>query len=452
MPELGGVRYKGALTDNLLLQEYLMRNVVIVSGARTAVGNFGGALKDVPVVDLGATAVKGALKKAGLRPVAGEGLLALEPKALAGRGKIDLEKAAYDYEDSLQPIQVDEVILGNVVGAGQGQNVARQAMLRAGVPKETTAFTINKVCASGMKAIALGAQAIGGGDADVIVAGGMENMSRIPYAMPAARWGARMNDTSVVDLLVHDGLWEIFYGYHMGLTAENLSVLYGISRQEQDELGVLSHQRARQAMADGRAAQEIVPVLIPQRKGAPLVVDTDERPMDTSLEKMGKLSPAFKKDGTVTAGNASGINDAAAAVLLMAEDKAAEQGLKPLARILSYASGGLDPAYMGAGPVPAVKKALARAGIGLGDLDLVELNEAFACQALVCLRELKLGVEKTNVMGSGISIGHPIGASGARIVLALANELRRRGGRLGLATLCIGGGQGMAMVIEALAG
>jgi acetyl-CoA C-acetyltransferase len=260
-----------------------------------------------------------------------------------------------------------------------------------------------------------------------------------------------MNDVPMVDLLVHDGLWEIFYGYHMGLTAENLASLYGISRKEQDELGVLSHQRARQAMADGRAAEEIVPVVIPQRKGEPVVVDTDERPMDTTLEKMARLAPAFRKDGTVTAGNASGINDAAAALLVMAEDKARDLGLKPLARILSYGSGGLDPAYMGAGPVPAVKKALARAGIGIPDLDLVELNEAFACQALVCMRELDLGLEKTNVVGSGISIGHPIGATGARIVLSLANELRRRGGRLGLATLCIGGGQGMAMVIESLA-
>lgn len=427
-----------------------MRDVVIVSGARTAVGNFGGSLKDVPVVDLGAVAIRGALQKAGVRPVAGEGLLAVEPKALAGRGKIDLETQGYDYPESAAPVQVDEVIMGNVVGAGQGQNVARQAMIRAGVTKETTAFTVNKVCASGMKAVALAAQAIGSGEADVIVAGGMENMSRIPYAMPSARWGARMNTTEMIDLMVHDGLWEIFYGYHMGITAENLASLYGISREDQDALGVLSHQRARAAMADGRCAQEIVPVAIPQRKGPPQLVEVDERPMDTSLEKMAQLKPAFRKDGTVTAGNASGINDAAAAVLLMAADRAKDLGIEPLARVVAYASGGLDPAYMGAGPVPAAQKVLAKAGATVGDLDLVELNEAFACQALVCMRELGLDPEKTNALGSGISIGHPIGATGARIVLTLVNELRRRKGRLGLASLCIGGGQGMAMLVEAV--
>jgi acetyl-CoA C-acetyltransferase len=427
-----------------------MREVVIVSGARTAVGNFGGSLKDVPVVDLGAVAIRGALHKAGVRPVAGEALLSVEPRALAGRGRIELETQAYEYPESAAPVQVDEVIMGNVVGAGQGQNVARQAMIRAGVPKEATAFTVNKVCASGMKAVALAAQAIRSGEADVIVAGGMENMSRIPYAVPSARWGARMNAAEMIDLMVHDGLWEIFYGYHMGITAENLASLYGISRQDQDALGVLSHQRARAAMADGRCAEEIVPVAIPQRRGSPVLVDSDERPMETSLEKMGQLKPAFRKDGTVTAGNASGINDAAAAVLLMGADTARDLGLEPWARVVAYASGGLDPAYMGAGPVPAVKKALAKAGATVGDLDLVELNEAFACQALVCMRELGLEEEKTNVLGSGVSIGHPIGATGARIVLTLVNELRRRKGRLGLASLCIGGGQGMAMLVEAL--
>ncbi|MFU8857350.1 MAG: acetyl-CoA C-acetyltransferase [Deferrisomatales bacterium] len=427
-----------------------MREVVIVSGARTAVGNFGGSFKDVPVVDLGAVAIKGALQKARLRPAAGEALLAAEPKALAGRGMIDLEKAAHDYDPSFPAVQVDEVIMGNVVGAGQGQNVARQAMMRAGVSKETTAFTVNKVCASGMKAIALAAQAIGSGDANVVVAGGMENMSRIPYAVPSARWGARMNATEMIDLMVHDGLWEIFYGYHMGITAENLASLYGIGREDQDALGVLSHQRARAAMADGRCAEEIVQVPIPQRKGPPQLVELDERPMDTSLEKMAQLKPAFRKDGTVTAGNASGINDAAAALLLMAADTARELGLAPLARVVAHASGGLDPAYMGAGPVPAVNKVLQKAGVSLGDIDLVELNEAFACQALVCMRELGLDMDRTNVLGSGISIGHPIGATGARIVLALVNELRRRQGRLGLASLCIGGGQGMAMLVEAL--
>ncbi len=427
-----------------------MREVVIVSGARTAVGSFGGALKKVPVVDLGATVVKETLRRAGVRPVAGDDLRGYGPRALADQGTTELELRHYDYDDALRPLQVDEVILGNVVGTGQGQNVARQASIRAGVPKETPAFTVNKVCASGMKALALAAQSIREGEADAVVAGGMENMSRIPYALPAARWGARMNNTDLVDLMVHDGLWECFYGYHMGVTAENLASLYGITREEQDELGVLSHRRARQAIADGRCAQEIVPVLVPQRKGDPVPFDTDERPMDTSLEKMARLRPAFKKGGTVTAGNASGINDGAAALLLMGADAAEAAGLEPLARITAWASGGVDPAYMGIGPVPAARKALAKAGLTVADLDLVELNEAFAAQAIACMRELELDLEKTNVMGSGISIGHPIGCSGARIVLALVNELRRRGGRLGLATLCIGGGQGMAMVVEAV--
>ncbi len=427
-----------------------MRQVVIVSGARTAVGNFGGALKDVPVADLGATAVRGALTRAGVRPVAGEAVRALAPAALADRGQTELEARYHDYDDGLTPLQVDEVILGNVVGAAQGQNVGRQASIRAGVPKETPAFTVNKVCASGMKAIALAAQSIGSGEADAVVAGGMENMSQIPYALPAARWGARMNNTDLVDLMVHDGLWECFYGYHMGLTAENLAELYGISREEQDELGALSHQRARAAQADGRFAAEIVPVAVPRRRGDPVVVDTDERPMDTTAEKMGKLRPAFKKDGTVTAGNASGINDGAAALLLMGADAAERAGLQPLARVVAWASGGLDPAYMGLGPVPATRRALARAGLTSADLDLVELNEAFAAQAIACLRELELDLDKTNVVGSGVSLGHPIGCSGARIVVTLVNELRRRGGRFGLASLCIGGGQGMALVVEAV--
>ncbi len=427
-----------------------MRDVVIVSGARTAVGNFGGSLKDVPVAELGAAVIRAALERAGVRPVTGDKVASYAPKALADQGRIDLETTHYRYDEGLRPLQVDEVIMGNVVGAGQGQNVARQASIRAGVPKETPAFTVNKVCASGMKALALAAQSIASGEADVVVAGGMENMSRIPYAVPAARWGARMNDAALVDLMVHDGLWECFYGYHMGQTAENLAALYNISRQEQDELGVLSHQRARQAMADGRFAAEIVPVMVPRRKGDPVPFDTDERPMDTDMEKMARLRPAFKKDGTVTAGNASGINDGAAALVIMAAEAAEAAGLNPLARIVTWASGGVDPAYMGIGPVPATRKALEKAGLSVGDLDLVELNEAFAAQAIACMRELGLDLEKTNVLGSGISLGHPIGCTGARIVLSLVNELRRRGGRWGLATLCIGGGQGMAMVVESL--
>ena len=425
-----------------------MRDVVIVSGARTPVGAFDGSLKSTPVVQLGALVLKAALKKAGLRPVAGAKLTGVEPDALKGVGMVALEKEGYDYGDSLQPVQIDEVIMGNVVGAGQGQNVARQAMIRAGISKETPAFTVNKLCASGMKAVALGVQSIRAGEAEVVLAGGMENMTLIPYAVPAARWGARMGDVALVDLLTFDGLLESFYGYHMGVTAENIATKYGISKKEQDELGVLSHQRARKAIAQGLFKEEIVPVLVPQRKGDPKVFDTDERPMDTNLELMGKLRPAFKKDGTVTAGNASGINDAAAALLLMSEEKAKDLGLKPLAKVRSFASAGLDPAYMGLGPIPAVRKILAREKLAIGDFGAIELNEAFAAQAIGCVRELKCDMEKTNPLGSGISIGHPIGCTGARIMLTLIGQMQRNGFDLGLASLCIGGGQGMATVLE----
>ena len=425
-----------------------MVDVVIVSGTRTAVGNFGGSLKATPVVQLGALVLKETLKKVNLRPVVTDALTQFEPDALKGRGMIDLEKEAYDYDDSLQPVQVDEVIMGNVVGAGQGQNVGRQAMIRAGISKETNAFTINKVCASGMKAVALAAQAIRFGEAEIVLAGGMENMSLIPYSLPAARWGARMNNTELVDLMVFDGLFEIFYGYHMGITAENIAELYKISREEQDELGALSHQRARKAIADGLFKDEIVPVVIPQRKGDPVVFDTDERPMDTSVEKMAKLRPAFKKDGTVTAGNASGINDAAAALLLMSDSKAKELGLKPLVKIRDYSSGAVDPAYMGLGPVPAVRKILKKENLEINDFGVIELNEAFASQAIACVRELKCDMDKTNVLGSGISIGHPIGCTGARLLVTLMGEMLRKDHSLGLAALCIGGGQGMATVLE----
>jgi len=425
-----------------------MTDVVIVAGVRTPVGQFGGTLKATPVVDLGALVLKETLKRAGLRPVATEELTRFAPDPFKGKGMVDLEKKAYDYADSLRPIRIDEVIMGNVVGAGQGQNVARQATIRAGIPKETNAFTVNKVCASGMKAVALAAQSIKAGDAEIVLAGGMENMSLIPYALPAARWGARMNSAELVDLMVFDGLYEIFYGYHMGLTAENIAENYGISREEQDQLGALSHQRARKAIADGICRKEIAPVVIPQKKGDPLVFDTDERPMDTSVEKMAKLAPAFKKNGTVTAGNASGINDAAAALLVMSATKAKELGLKPLVKIRAYATGGVDPAFMGLGPIPAVRKILHREKLTISDFGAIELNEAFASQAIACIRELKCDMEKTNVLGSGISIGHPIGCSGARLLLTLANEMVRKGHALGLATLCIGGGQGMATVLE----
>ena len=425
-----------------------MREVVIVSGVRTAVGSFGGTLKDIPVVELGSIVIKEALKRAGIRPIVSETLKEFEPDIFKGKGMIELEKRYYDYDDSLKPVQVDEVIMGNVVGAGQGQNVARQAMIRAGVPKEINAFTVNKVCASGMKAVTLAAQAISSGEADVIVAGGMENMSMIPYAVPSARWGARMNNVEFVDLMVYDGLWEIFYGYHMGITAENIAESYGISRQEQDELGALSHKRARDAISKGIFKEEIVEVVVPQRKGDPIIFDTDERPMDTNVEKMAKLRPAFKKDGTITAGNASGINDAAAALVLMSREKAEELGIRPVVKIRAYASGAVDPAYMGLGPVPAVRKILKKEGLSIDDFGVVELNEAFAAQAIAVMRELKLDLDKTNPYGSGISIGHPIGCTGARILVTLMNEMKRKGYNLGLATLCIGGGQGMATILE----
>jgi acetyl-CoA C-acetyltransferase len=427
-----------------------MKKAVIVACSRTAVGTFGGSLKSTPVVELGATVIKGTLKKAGLRPVAPVLAEGVTPETLKTADLIELEKKYNDYEDSLKPVEVDEVIFGNVVAAGQGQNVARQAMIHGGVAKETPAFTVNKICASGMKAVALGAQAIGCGEAEVVLAGGMENMSLIPYALPAARWGARMNNTEMVDLMVMDGLFEIFYGYHMGITAENIAERYGISREEQDELGAMSHARARKAISEGIFKDEIVPVVIPQRKGDPLIFDTDERPMETTVEKMGKLRPAFKKDGTVTAGNASGINDAAASLLLMSEEKAKTMGLKPLAAIRAYASAAIDPAYMGLGPVPAVRKLLKRENLSIGDFGAIELNEAFASQALACVRELGCDMDKTNVHGSGISIGHPIGCSGARILVTLIGEMKRKGYGLGLAALCIGGGQGMATILEAM--
>ena len=425
-----------------------MREVVIVSAARTAVGTFGASLKDVSAIKLGALAIGAAIKKAHFKPITKKDLLDVAPDAFKGVGMTELEKSHYKWDESLQGVQVDEVIMGNVLQAGQGQNPARQAMIQAGVPKETNAFTVSKVCASGMKAIALGAQSIMVGDAEVVVAGGMESMSQVPYAFPLGRWGARMFNQEMVDLMVFDGLFEIFYGYHMGLTAENIAEKFGISRKEQDELGLMSHQRARAAIKNGLFKEEIVPVVIPQKKGEPIVFDTDERPMDTSLEKMGKLPTAFKQGGTVTAGNASGINDAAAAVVLMSKEMAKTLKLEPMGTIRSYAAGGVDPAYMGLGPIPAVRKALKKAGVGLSDIGLVELNEAFASQAIACVRELKFDMEKTNVNGSGISIGHPIGCSGARLVVTLLHEMKRRKINLGLATLCIGGGQGMAMVVE----
>lgn len=425
-------------------------SVVIASGVRTAIGNFGSSLRDIPVVQLGSKVINEVLIREGLRPLPPADCVVFRPKTL-DQGLTELEKKFGNWDESLREITVDEVIMGNVLQAGQGQNVARQAAVYAGLPKEVSAFTVNKVCASGLKAISLGVQAIASGSANVIIAGGMENMSNTPYALPRARWGYKMDLSGkgeILDLMVLDGLLEIFYGYHMGVTAENIAEKFGITRSEQDELGLLSHQRARKAIKDGIFKDEITPITIPQRKGDPVVFETDERPMETSIEKMSVLSPAFKKDGTVTAGNASGINDGAAAVLLMKEEECTGLGLEPLARIAGYASGAIDPAYMGLGPIPAVKKALKMANLTLDDIDLFELMEAFASQTIACIRELGISLDRTNIYGSGISLGHPIGCSGTRIVVTLLNALKRKKARYGLATMCIGGGQGMAMVLE----
>jgi acetyl-CoA C-acetyltransferase len=427
-----------------------MKEVVIVSGARTAVGEFGRSLKGVKVVDLGALVIKEAIKRAGLRPAVTDFLKECRPKPFGVFEQTEINKKYDDYDKSLTPVYFDEVIMGHGVQAGQGQSTARQSTVYAGLPEETNAYTVNKVCGSGMKAIALAAQAIAAGDAEAIVAGGMENMSNIPFGLADARWGYRMTMPygQITDLMVHDGLFEIFNGYHMGMTAENLAELYKISREEQDLFAFTSHQRARAAIASGGFDEEIVPVVIPQKKGDAIVFKVDERPMDTSLDKMAKLAPVFKKNGTVTAGNASGINDAAAAVVVMSADKAKSLGLKPLVKILGYASGGVDPAYMGLGPIPATRKVLNKLNLTMKDMGLIELNEAFAAQALCCIKELGVNQEICNVHGSAISIGHPIGCTGARITFSLAVQMKRRGVRYGLASLCIGGGQGMSMVLE----
>jgi acetyl-CoA C-acetyltransferase len=421
-----------------------MSEVVIVSGVRTAIANYGGALKDTPVVKLGSIVIREALKKAGLKP---KGDASYAPESLKGEGVIELEKKYANWEGSLREVAVDEVIMGNVIQGGQGQNTARQAAIYAGVPKEINAFTVNKVCASGMKAVALAAQAIKADEAEIIVAGGMENMSAVPYYAPNMRWGARMFNTQMIDGMVHDGLWEIFYDYHMGLTSENIAVKYGISRTEQDEFALESNNRALAAIKNGIFKEEIVPVEVRVKKETKQF-DTDEHPRETSMELLGKLPSVFKKDGGVTAGNASAITDAAAALVVMSADKARELGLKPMAKVKAYAAGGVDPAYMGLGVVPATKKALKLAGLTLGDIDYIELNEAFASQSLGCVRELGFDLSKTNRYGGGISLGHPIGCTGARILVTLAYEMMRKNYRLGLATLCIGGGQGMAMVLE----
>jgi len=423
-----------------------MTEAVIVSGVRTAIGNFGGALRDIPVVKLGSIVIKEALKRAGLRPKTDPEVLSYAPEAL-DTGLIELEKKYYAWDNSLKEVRIDEVIMGNVLQAGQGQNTARQASIYAGIPKEVNAYTVNKICASGMKAIALAAQSIKVGDAEVIIAGGMENMSAVPYYLPKARWGARMFNAEMVDGMVYDGLWEIFNNYHMGVTSENIAEKYGITRKEQDEFALMSNQRALAAIKDGTFKKEIVPVEIREKKEVKLF-DTDEHPRETSMEALAKLPPVFKAGGAVTAGNASAIVDGAAALVIMSAEKAKKLGLKPMAFIRSYASGGVDPAFMGLGAVPATKKALKLAGLSLKDIDVIELNEAFASQTIGVMRELSLKVDKTNLHGGGISLGHPIGCTGARIIVTLIYEMVRKNLQFGLATLCIGGGQGMAIVVE----
>ena len=393
-----------------------MREVVIVSAVRTAIGGYGGTLKNVSARELGAVVIKGALEKAGVKPE-----------------------------------MVDEVIMGNVLQAGLGQNVARQMMLDAGLPKEVPAMTINKVCGSGLRAVELAAQIIKAEDADIIVAGGAENMSLAPYVVPSARWGARMFDTKMVDSMVNDGLWDAFNNYHMGVTAENVAEEWGLTREQMDQFALDSQLKAEAAVKSGRFKEEIVPVEIPQKKGDPIVFDTDEHPkFGSTIEKLGKLKPAFKKDGRgVTAGKASGINDSGAAVVVMSADKAKELGLTPLVKIVSYASAGVDPKIMGIGPVPSSRKALEKAGLSINDMDLIEANEAFAAQALAVGKDLGIDPAKLNVNGGAIALGHPIGASGCRILVTLIHEmLKREDAKKGLATLCIGGGMGTALVVE----
>lgn len=391
-----------------------MREVVILSGVRTAIGTFGGTLQNVRAGDLGAVVIKEAIKRAGI---------------------------------SLDT--VDEVIMGNVLQAGQGQNPARQAAMKAKLDTKVPAMTVNKVCASGLKAVVLAAQAVMCEDADVIVAGGMENMNLAPYILHKARYGYRMGHGELIDSMISDGLWCIFNDVHMGITAENLAELYGITREEQDEFAAGSQQKAEKAIAEGRFEDEIVPVEIPQRKGDPIVFSRDEHPRPgTTKEKLASLRPAFKKDGTVTAGNASGINDGAAALVIASKDKASELGIKPMATVKAYASSGVEPKVMGIGPVSATRKALAKAGLNLDDIDIIEANEAFAVQSLAVGRELGWDIDKVNVNGGAIALGHPIGASGARILVTLLHEMIKRDVRFGLATLCIGGGMGLSVIVE----
>nr|WP_314615626.1 acetyl-CoA C-acetyltransferase [uncultured Pseudomonas sp.] len=391
-----------------------MNDVVIVAATRTAIGSFQGALATVPAVDLGAAVIKRLLEQTGL-----------------------------------DPAQVDEVILGQVLTAGAGQNPARQAAVKAGLPYSVPALTLNKVCGSGLKALHLAAQAIRCGDAEVVIAGGQENMSLAPYVMPSARTGQRMGHGQLVDSMISDGLWDAFNDYHMGITAENLVDKYGLSREQQDAFAAASQQKAVAAIEAGRFKDEITPIVMPQKKGEPLIFERDEQPRPgTTAEALAKLRPAFKKDGSVTAGNASSLNDGAAAVLLMSASKAKALGLPVLAKIAAYASAGVDPAIMGIGPVSATQRCLDKAGWQLADLDLIEANEAFAAQALAVGKALEWDAERVNVNGGAIALGHPIGASGCRVLVTLLHEMIKRDVHKGLATLCIGGGQGVALAIE----
>ncbi|WP_236169359.1 acetyl-CoA C-acetyltransferase [Pseudomonas atacamensis] len=391
-----------------------MQDVVIVAATRTAIGSFQGSLANVSAVDLGAAVIRQLLEQTGL-----------------------------------DGAQVDEVIMGQVLTAGAGQNPARQAAIKAGLPHAVPAMTLNKVCGSGLKALHLGAQAIRCGDAEVIIAGGQENMSLSNYIMPGARTGLRMGHAQIVDTMISDGLWDAFNDYHMGITAENLVDKYQISREQQDAFAAASQQKAAAAIEAGRFVDEITPILIPQRKGDPVAFKVDEQPRgDTSAESLAKLRPAFKKDGSVTAGNASSLNDGAAAVILMSAEKAKALGLPVLARIAAYANAGVDPAIMGIGPVSATRRCLDKAGWSIDQLDLIEANEAFAAQSLAVAKDLQWDLDKVNVNGGAIALGHPIGASGCRVLVTLLHEMLKRDAKKGLATLCIGGGQGVALALE----
>lgn len=390
-----------------------MKDVVIASAVRTAIGSFDGSLASFSAIDLGSAVIEEAIKRAGVSKDA-----------------------------------VDEVIMGNVLQAGLGQNPARQAAIKAGIPVEVSSYTVNKVCGSGLKAVALASQSILVGDNDIVVAGGMESMTNAPYALSKARWGYRMGEANMTDVMIKDGLWDAFNDYHMGITAENIAQKFGITREMQDQMAFESQQKAVAAIQSGAFKREILPLTIKTKKGE-TVFDTDEFPRaNTTLEGLSKLKPAFKKDGTITAGNASGINDGAAALVIMSADKAKELGIKPLARIVAYAAGGVDPSIMGTGPILATRKALKKAGLTVKDLDLIEANEAFAAQFLAVGQELGFDKEKVNIHGGAIALGHPIGASGARILVTLLYGMEEKSAKFGLATLCIGGGQGIAMIVE----